>query len=172
VTGAYPDGSSAGHKNHADLNKDCTGRPFNKEAVAIAERASTEWVKMLMDSVPNAPWSELKAYNIQNDMTMKRFLVKLDATFLTSSSIALDHFDGTAPAKFVFVADGDVTRERNQARAALALTLNEYATNIALQGNTYKLPSPYWSGYKVYHITRDLADGLMLNGKKYKAPAP
>ena len=170
ATGAYPDGSSPGHKNHSDLNKDCSIRAFNKEAVEVAERASIEWVKMLIDSVPEMPWSELKAYNIQNDVTMKRFLVKLDATFLTSSSIALDHFDGPQPAKFVFTPEKDITRERNQARAALALTLNEYATNIALQGNTYKLPSPYWAGYKVYNITRDLADGLMLNGKKYKKP--
>ena len=169
-TGAYPDGSSAGHKNHAELNKDCSTITLNKEAVEVAERASINWVKQLMDSVTEVPWAELKAYNIQNDVTLKRFLVKLDATFLTSSSIALDHFDGTQPAKFVFTPERDITRERNQARAALLLTLNEYATNIALAGNTYQLPSPYWSGYKVYHITRGLADGIMLNGKKYKAP--
>jgi hypothetical protein len=169
ATGAYPDGSSTGHKNHADLNKDCSIRAFNKEAVEVAERASIEWVKMLMDAAPEVPWAELKAYNIQNDMVMKRFLVKLDATFLTSSSIALDHLDGSSPVKFIFTPEKDITRERNQARAALALTLGEYFTNIALEGNTYKLPSPYWAGYKVYHITRELADGLMLNGKKYRS---
>ncbi len=170
VTGAYPDGSSKGKKNHADLNKDCSIRAFHKEAVEVAERASIDWVKRLMDSVAEIPWNELKSYNIQKDVTLKRFLIKLDATFLTSSSIALDHFDGTKPAKFVFTPEKDITRERNQARAALALTLNEYATNIALAGNTYKLPSPYWAGHKVYHITRELAAGIMLNGKKYKAP--
>lgn len=140
VTGAYPDGSSKGHKNHADLNKDCSARAFNKEAVEVAERASIDWVKRLVDSVGQVPWNELKAYNIQNDLTLKRFLVKLDATFLTSSSIALDHFDGTSPAKFIFTPEKDITRERNQARAALALTMNEYAINIAMAGNTYQLP--------------------------------
>ena len=169
-TGAYPDGSSSGHKNHADLNKDCSTRSLNKEAVETAERASSDWVKRLMDSATAVPWNELKSYNIQSDVTMKRFLVKLDATFLTSSSIALDHFDGTSPAKFVFAADKTVTREKNIARQALTLTMGEYATNIALAGNTYKLPSPYWAGHKVYHITRDLAGGLMLNGKKYSVP--
>ncbi len=169
-TGAYPDGSSAGHKNHGELNKDCSTIALNKEAVEVAERASINWVKQLIDSVTEVPWGELKAYNIQSDVTLKRFLVKLDATFLTSSSIALDHFDGTKPAKFVFTPEKDIVREKNQARAALTLTLGEYFTNIGLPGNTYKLPSPYWAGYKVYHITRGLADGLMLNGKKYKAP--
>ncbi len=170
-TGAYPDGSSKGHKNHADLNKDCSTRDMNKQAVEVAERASTDWVKRLIDSTgASVPWGELKAYNIQKDVTLKRFLVKLDATFLTSSSIALDHFDGTAPAKFVFTPEKNITREKNQARAALLLTMNEYATNIALAGNTYQLPSPYWAGHKVYHITRDLAAGIMLNSKKYKAP--
>lgn len=168
-TGAYPDGSSKGHKNHADLNKDCSTRPLNKEAVEVAERASIDWVKRLIDSVAEVPWNELKSYNIQKDVVLKRFLVKLDATFLTSSSISLDHFDGTNPAKFVFTPEKNITREKNQARAALALTLDEYATNIALAGNTYQLPSPYWAGQKVYHITRDLAAGIILNGKKYKA---
>lgn len=170
-TGAYPDGSSKGHKNHSDLNKDCSARDLNKQAVEVAEKASIDWVKRLIDSTgTSVPWSELKAYNIQNDVAMKRFLVKLDATFLTSSSIALDHFDGASPAKFVFTPEKNITREKNQARAALALTMNEYATNIALAGNTYQLPSPYWAGHKVYHITRDLAAAIMLNGKKYKAP--
>ena len=41
-TGAYPDGSSAGHKNHGDLNKDCSGIILNKESVNAAERASIE----------------------------------------------------------------------------------------------------------------------------------
>ena len=167
-TGAYPDGSSRGHKNHGDLNKDCSTRNLNKEAVEVAERASTDWVKRLMDSTGSlVPWGELKAYNIQKDVTLKRFLVKLDATFLTSSSIALNHFDGTAPAKFVFAADKSIAREKSMAVSALGLTMNEYATNIALAGNTFQLPSPYWAGHKVYHITRDLAAGIMLNGKKY-----
>jgi hypothetical protein len=167
-TGAYPDGSSPGHKNHGDINKDCSTRAFNKEAVEVAERASIEWVKMLMDSVTEVPWAELKAYNIQGDMVMKRFLVKLDATFLTTTSVFLDHWDGTTPVKFVFTSDRDITREKNMAKQALILTMAEYGANLAAVENTSKIPSPYWAGYKIYHITRDLAEGLMLNGKKYK----
>lgn len=168
-TGAYPDGSAKGHANHSDLNKDCSTRPFNKEAVEAAERASIDWVKRLMDSVTNVPWAELKAYNIQRDVVMKRFLVQLDATFLTSSSIVLSHFDGAKPVKFVFAADRQLPREKTQALAALNLTLSQYATNIALEGNIYHLPSPYWAGFKVYRITKDLAAGLSLKGKKYVA---
>lgn len=169
-TGAYPDGSSPGHKNHGDLNKDCSAREYNKEAVDAAERASIDWVKRLMDAAPGVPWAELKAYNIQGDMVMKRFLVTLDATFLTSSSITLDHFDGAQPVKFVFSPEKDLVKEKNMARIAMTGTIGQYGTNIGLAGNTFKLPSPYWSGYKVYHITRDLAAGLMLNNKKYTAP--
>lgn len=169
-TGAYPDGSSAGHKNHADLNKDCSTRPLNKEAVAAAEKASIDWVKRLMDSVTTLPWAKLKAYNIQNDMVLKRFLVNLDATFLTSSSIVLNHFDGEQPAKFVFSADRNLTKEKAQAGIALSSTIAQYSVNVGQSGNTFGLPTPYWAGHKGYRITRDLAAGLMHNGKKYSAP--
>jgi hypothetical protein len=169
-TGAYPDGSSAGHKNHADLNKDCSTRDLNKDAVETAERASIDWVKRLMDSVITVPWSELKAYNIQNDMVLKRFLVNLDATFLTSSSIVLNHFDGKQPAKFVFSPTKELPKERAQAAIALSATIGQYSINVGTAENTFKLPTPYWAGHKAYHITRDLAAGLMLNGKKYVPP--
>lgn len=170
ATGAYPDGSKPGMKNHSDLNKDCSTRPLNKEAVEIAERASTDWVRRLMEAVPEAPWAELKAYNIQKDPVMKRFLVSLDATFLTSSSILPDHFDGKKPAKFVFAADKDPGREKRQAAAALALTLNQYDMNIRMPGNEGNLPSPYWAGFMIYRIVQDLAAGLRLNGTDYKPP--
>jgi hypothetical protein len=167
VTGAYPDGSAKGQKNHGDLNKDCSTRQYNKEAVETAERASIDWVKRLMDSVPTAPWGELKAYNIQKDMVLKRFLVNLDATFLTSSSICLDHFDGLKPAKYVFSATKELPKERAQALIALNATVAQYFGNVAVKENTFQLPTPYWAGFKAYHITRDIANGLMLAGKKY-----
>ncbi len=169
-TGAYPDGSSSTHKNHADLNKDCSTRNLNKEAVETAERASIDWVKRLMDSVITVPWSELKAYNIQNDMILKRFLVNLDATFLTSSSIVLNHFDGKQPAKFVFSPTKELPKEKAQASIALAATIGQYSINVGTAENTFKLPTLYWAGHKAYHITRDLAAGLILNGKKYVSP--
>jgi hypothetical protein len=167
-TGAYPDGSVKGKKNHADLNKDCSARELNKQAVEVAERASIDWVKRLMDSVTTVPWGELKAYNIQNNIVMKRFLVKLDATFLTTSSIIPNHFDGKQPAKFVFSPTKDLTKEKNMAAIALHSTLTEYSANMLVAENTFRLPSPYWVGHQGYHITRDIAAGLKLNGKKYK----
>jgi uncharacterized membrane protein YwzB len=169
-TGAYPDGSSPGKKNHADLNKDFSSRPLNKEGVETAERASTDWVKRIMEAVPEAPWAELKSYNIQSNMAMKRFLVSLDATFLTSSSIVAGHFDGNTPAKFVFSAEKSMPKERVQAAAALALTLDQYKLNIYTPGNEHNLPSPYWSGFMVYYIVRDIAAGLKHNKTVYKKP--
>jgi len=154
-----------GHVPHEELNKDCSTRAYNKEAVEAAERASIDWVKRLIDSVPGAPWGELKAYSIQNDMVMKKFLTKLDATFLTSSSIIGGHFDGGEPAKRVFSQDG--TKERVQAAYALQGTLGEYTNNMAIASNKYKLPTPYWSGFMAYNICYDIADGLLLNGKKF-----
>jgi hypothetical protein len=166
-TGAYPDGSAKGKKNHGDLNKDCSARHLNKQAVEVAERASINWVKQLMDSVTSISWSELKSYNIQNNIVMKRFLVTLDATFLTSSSIIPNHFDGPQPVKFVFSADKDLTKERSMAGVALHSTITQYAENMLISENTFQLPSPYWVGHQAYHITRDIAAGLKLNGKKY-----
>jgi hypothetical protein len=172
-TGAYPDGSAKGQKNHADLNKDCSVKALNKEAVEVAERASIEWIKKLMQAVPELPWGELKAYNIQNDQVLKNFLVKLDATFLTSSSILGPdggHLDGPKPAKFIFTPDKDVEKERAKARVALSYTISEYSSYLAMERNIYKIPSPYWAGFRVYYITRDLANGLSHSGKKYNKP--
>ncbi len=167
ATGAYPDGSVKGKLNHADLNKDFSLRPLNKEAVETAERASIDWIKRLMEAVPEVPWSELKAYNIQNNQTMKRFLVSLDATFLTTTSIVAGHFDGPKPAKFVFDREKNLPKERAQAAAALGLTLNQYDLNIRMTGNEFNLPSPYWAGFMGYHIVRELALGLSHNRKLY-----
>lgn len=168
TTGAYPDGSAKGKQNHADLNKDFSTRTYNKQAVETAERASTDWIKRLMDSTAaEVQWGELKSYNIQNNIVMKRFLVTQDATFLTTSSIIAGHFDGDKPAKFVFSPEKDIDIEKRLARTALISIIQQYFTNIALKDNVYALPTPYWAGHKAYHITRDIAFGLMLNGKPY-----
>lgn len=169
-TGAYPDGSAKGKKNHADLNKDCSNRPLNKEAVEVAERASIEWVKMIMDATPELPWAELKAYNIQNNLVMKNFLIDQDANFLTSSSILGPdggHLDGPKPVKFIFSKEKNIDIERRLATTVLLSTIRKYFTNLSLKDNIYKLPSPYWSGFRVYLITTFLAEGLIHNGKKY-----
>lgn len=169
-TGAYPDGSVKGKKGHAELNKDCSSIALNKEAVEVAERASIEWIKKLMEAAPELPWSELKSYNIQGDQILKNFLVKLDATFLTSGSIVAGHLDGDNPAKFIFTPDKDLAKEKAKARVALSYTISEYSAYLALERNIYKLPSPYWAGFGVYFITRDIADGLSHSNKKYRKP--
>jgi hypothetical protein len=169
-TGAYPDGSAKGKKNHAELNKDCSGLALNKEAVEVAERASIEWIQKIVEATPELPWGELKKYNIQNDPTLKNFLVKLDATFLTSSSVVAGHLDGAKPAKFIFSADKNLVQEQTMAMSALNLTIGEYSTYLSLERNIYKIPSPYWAGFRVYFITRDLAEGLSHSNKKYNKP--
>lgn len=169
-TGAYPDGSVKGMKGHSELNKDCSTIPLNKEAVEVAERASVEWVKMIMDATPELPWAELKSYNIQGDAVLRNFLVKLDATFLTSSSVVAGHLDGSQPARYIFSADKDMAKEKAMAFQALNLTLGEYAAYLTLERNIYKIPSPYWAGFRVYFITRDLADGLSHSNRKYSRP--
>lgn len=157
-----------GHVSHEELNKDCSTQSFNAEAVEAAERASIDWVKRLMDAVPAVPWNELKTYSIQNDMVMKKFLTKLDASFLTSSSIIGGHFDGGEPKKLVF--NTDPVKEKVQAYYVLQGTMAEYTNNMALASNKYKLPSPYWAGFMGYDIGYDLAHGLLLNNKLYIRP--
>lgn len=169
-SGVYPDGSMPGHANHSDLNKDVSARDLNGIAVETAERASIDWMKRIMDSAAFVNWAELKAYTIQKDIVMKRFLVSLDATFLTSSSIIADHLDGEKPAKYIFDKDKNMTKEKAQAFAALLMVLDNYAANMGIKKNDFLLPSPYWAGFKVYFITRDIANGLTLKGKKYTAP--
>lgn len=172
-TGAYPDGSLKGKKNHSGLNKDCAAKALNKEAVEVAESASTEWVNKIMEATPELPWDKLKNYNIQNDPMLKNFLVNLDATFLTSSSIMGPdggHLDGPTPAKFIFTTDKNIETERAKARVALSYTISEYSAYLTLERNIYKIPSPYWAGFRVYFITRDIADGLSHSYKKYVKP--
>jgi hypothetical protein len=154
-----------GHVSHEELNKDNSARALNKQAVETAERASIDWVKRLMDSVPGIAWSQLKSYTIQNNMVMKNFLVKLDASFVTSSSIVPGHFDGQNPAKKVF--NDDLSKEKFQAMQVLEATLGSYTNNMAVSSNKYKLPTPYWAGFMGYNISKLLADGLMLNKERF-----
>lgn len=161
TTGAYPGGG--GRTGHDVLNIDSSGRPLHAEAVDAATRASIAWVKMLLEDT-SIPWDTLKAYTIGNDRAARRFLYDLDATFLTSTSIIGGHFDGARPAKTIF--HSDPAREKLMAIQAALLVLNGYFTNIALIDNPYKLPTPYWAGFLVYHIERDLARGLLYNGQR------
>ncbi len=78
-----------------------------------------------------------------------------DPPFLTSTSIIGGHFDGARSAKTIF--HSNPAREKAKAFQAVLL---------ALIDNPYKLPSPYWAGFLVYHIERDLAKGLLYNGQR------
>jgi len=167
-SGAYPDGSSKGHKDHGELNKDSSARALNMAAVEVATRASTDWTQRIMKATPDVPWSELQAYTIQKNVVMKRFLSTLDATFLTSSSIIAGHFDGDTAVKQVF-APGDLARETRMAITAFGILLPDYLTNMGTKGNVFGLPTPYWAGHMGYHITHAIADGLLLDGKVYHA---
>ena len=156
-----------GHISHDELNKDNSSIQYNKEAVEAAERASIDWVKRLIDSVPGVPWSELKSYNIQSDIVMKKFLVTQDASFVTSSSISGFHFDGKNPVKKVF-ANNVADDHTLASTVVLPKILVEYTNNMGNEKNKYRLPTPYWAGFMGYYISKELAVGLKLNETVYK----
>jgi hypothetical protein len=163
-TGAYPDGCCPGRVHHAELAKDSSQRPLNAEAVDAATRGSIAWVRLLMQD-QSIPWTVMAGHRVDGAVG-KRFLYDLDATFVTSSSILAGHFDGARPAKFVFAADRDPGRERRMALQALLLVLGGYSANLGVIDNPYRLPTPYWAGFLVYHVERDLAKGLLLAGRR------
>ncbi len=164
-TGVYPDGSVKGKVDHKDLNKDCSTQLLNDLAVETAGRASVDWINRIINAVPEINWSSLKSYNIQKDIIMKKFLVTLDASFVTTSSILARKFDGKKPKKLVF-AD-NIPDEEAKALFVFTNIINDYALNTEQEKNKYKLPTPYWSGFYGYYITRYLANGLKLNGETY-----
>jgi hypothetical protein len=165
-TGAYPDWSSKNNTNHKDLNKDCSTQELNTLAVQAAEKASIEWIKKLMNDVPEIDWAGLKTYTVENNMVMKNYLRKLDATFLTSSSIVASKLDGAAPVRKIF--DENLVKEKAKAASVLSLTFNAYSNYVIVKENPYRLPTPYWAGFYQYFITYDLASGLMFNNELYK----
>ncbi len=105
-------------------------------------------------------------------MVLKRYLVTLDATFLTSSSVAVGHLDGDVPAEYIFSPGKNIKIEKAKAIAALGILLGDYGLNIGTKGNDFYLPSPYWAGFKGYFIIRDIAAGLTLKRVKYIVPKP
>jgi hypothetical protein len=163
-TGAYPDGCCPGRVDHGALAKDSSSRPLNAEAVDVAKRGSIAWVRLLMED-QSIPWATVTAHKVDG-MVGRRFLYDLDATFLTSSSIVSGHFDGPRPAKLIFAKDGDLGRERRMAIQALLLVVDQYRTNLSVIDNPYRLPTPYWAGFLLYHVERDLAKGMLLSGRR------
>ena len=165
-TGAYPAGSAPGQPDHDSLNKDTSQRPGHAKAFDAAARASTDWLKHIVDATPDLDWSSLKSYNVGSDVVLRPFLREMDATFLTSSSIVANHFDGEKPARMIFNPDPE--RNKRQAWAALLLVAGRYNPYFQAEGNDALLPSPYWAGIKKYRVYRDIANGLILNGKRYQ----
>ena len=66
---------------------------------------------------------------------------------------------------------GDADKEGTQAKTALALTIAAYLPFVAAKGNEqYHLPSPYWSSHFIYHVPRDIADGMRCADVVYHKP--
>ncbi|MHB8637041.1 MAG: hypothetical protein ACYC96_11290 [Fimbriimonadaceae bacterium] len=160
-TGWYPDGNDPGVLYHKDENKDSTGRPMNAEAVAAATRASTDWVKRIIAEAPDVPWDTLRAWQPKPLNVAAPWLRKADATFITSTSTLAGHWDGPTPAANVFSPDAG--KNKRIAAQALLLTLSVYAANMAM--GTKATPTPYWVGFTIYHVERDLAKNLYLQNK-------
>jgi hypothetical protein len=71
--------------------------------------------------------------------------------------------EGKKPVKTIF--HRDPARDRILAVKAATLVLGGYWSNMVLVDNPYRLPTPYWAGFLVYHIERDLARGLTYDGR-------
>lgn len=157
-TGWYPDGNKPTMLYHREENKDATGRPLNPQAFEIATRASVDWIRRIMAVTPEVPWDTLKTWKAQPANLNGSWLRNADASFITTTSILADHWDGPTPAKNVFAPEAQ--RNKNMAQQALGLTMKVYSQNIALGGAS--TPSPHWVGFTIYHVERDLAKGLYL----------
>lgn len=159
-TGWYPDGNKPGILYHHEENKDSTGRILNHEAFEAATRASADWVRRLVAATPEVPWDALKTWRAQPANLNGMWLRNADASFITTTSAIAGHWDGKTPVKNVFAPEPD--RNKRMAVAALGLTMNVYSKNIALSSGS--TPTPHWVGFTIYHVERDLAKGLYLQG--------
>lgn len=161
ISGWYPDGTDRDKVYHEALNKDCSSRPLNPEAVEVASRASVAWVRMLLGE-PGIPWDSLKSWKPTPEHIAGPWLRNADATFLTTTSTLAKHWDEPTPSRNVF--NPDPVRNRNQAMAALFLSLNVYSENLKIGPGL--IPTPNWVGVMHYHVERDLARGLYLQNVK------
>ena len=159
-SGWYPDGSKPGFLYHKEENKDFTGRPLNAQAFEIATRASTDWVQRIVSATPEVPWDTLKAWKAQPANLNGTWLRNADATFITTTSTLAGHWDGKTPVKNVFALEAG--RNKVMAGEALSLTMGVYSKNIAVSSGA--TPTPHWVGFTMFHVERDLAKGLYLQG--------
>ncbi len=165
-SGWYPDGDQPGLLYHKDENKDSTGRLMNKEAFDAATKASVDWVRRIVSQSPEIPWAKVRAWKPQPVNIEGPWLRNADATFVTTTSTLAGHWDGETPVKNVFAADPG--RNKRMAVQALGLTLNTYSRNIQMSANT--TPTPFWTGFTLYHVERDLAKNLYLRNGRTPTP--
>jgi len=156
-SGVYPDRDEPGVISHALLNKDHSGRKLHQHAYQTAVKASIEWVKKLINSVA-FDWSGLFSFEVKS-LPEKRWLRRSDATFLMATSVLADELDGPQPTVTVF--NSDRQKAKVQAAAALSIVLSDYSASFLLVDNPYKLPTPNWCGFYLYHIEKELARGLL-----------
>jgi hypothetical protein len=162
-TGWYPDSHNPGFLDHAQENKDSTGRPLNAQAFDAATRASVDWVARIMAATPEVPWGTLKAWRAQPANLNGTWLRNADASFITTTSTLAGHWDGPTPVKNVFAPEK--SRNNSMAGEALQLTLGVYFRNMSISHNN-ATPTPHWVGFTIYHIEHGLAHGLYLQNSK------
>jgi len=109
----------------------------------------------------------MKAFQVQSNRILRDFQAK-DSTFLNASSEVPGKFDGPTPKKIIYKANGSDTADTTAALSALYEVVTAYSEIAAAKTNPDHLPSPYWVGHVRFHISRDLAAGLFLEGKQYK----
>lgn len=156
-SGVYPDGSEPGAPDHKNLNKDNSQRPFHKEAVEVMKRGSLEWLERLL-KINEVPWDSLRSYEVKSIPT-KRWLRKTDSALITGISSVVKHWDGPKPESRVF--DTDPTKDRVKATGILLFVIEDYGLSFAMKDNPYRLPTPNYAGYYVYHIEHELARDLL-----------
>jgi hypothetical protein len=162
-SGWYPDSHNPGFLDHAQENKDSTGRPLNAQAVDAATRASVDWVARIMAATPDVPWATLKSWRAQPANLNGTWLRNADATFVTTTSTLAGHWDGSTPIRNVFAPEKG--RNTFMAGEALQLTLGVYTRNISISHNN-ATPTPHWVGFTIYHVEHGLVRGLYLHNEK------
>lgn len=106
-------------------------------------------------------WDTLRTYQVKSIPT-KKWLRETDASLITTVATIAGHRDGPEPVSRVF--NSDPVKDRVQAVELLILLVADYSlsfTRPLVDSNPYKLPTPNWAGFFVYHIEGDLGDGLL-----------
>jgi hypothetical protein len=156
VSGVYPEGNEPGIVYHKQVNKDNSDRPGHAQAVEVMNRASVEWVRRLISACPEVDWDALRSYKVKT-VPEKRWLRQTDANLITSIASIASHWDG--PGRYVF--DSSKVKDTVKACRVLNTSLADYSVSLLLVDNPYKLPTPNWVGYYVYHVEAEISAGLL-----------